>query len=113
MAGVLCGMGIDGNVPMDLKRSMGYFESGCRRGDKAGCYQAAMIARYAPAEGLSHDYKKALKYFNKACRAGSLSSCREIATMYERGLGVEKDGEKANRYHQLSMPQFRSDSSEV
>ena len=112
MSGIMRAMGMDGDIKQDLPKSLGYFDKACEYGDKAGCYQAGMMARYAPAPCLNYDYEKALSAFSKACESGSLSSCKEVAIIYERGLGVPPNPQKAHQYYCRAIPRFQRDIEE-
>ncbi|XP_065185442.1 putative beta-lactamase HcpC [Sycon ciliatum] len=109
MAGIVHGMGIDGVYPVNLQAAADAFGRGCDLDDKVGCFQGGMIARYAPTPDIVADHPRAASMFSKACDKGSLMSCREVATMYEKGIGVPVDAAKAHEYHEKSLPMFRPD----
>ena len=50
---------------------------------------------YFKGEHIAKNYTKAEEYFSKACKEGHQNVCYNLANMYEKGLGVEKDNFKA------------------
>jgi hypothetical protein len=50
---------------------------------------------YMEGECVEQDSKEAIKWFEKAAEQGLVGSLTTLAMMYEEGLGVDKDPDKA------------------
>lgn len=59
------------------------------------CDNAINCEKLAVLEVEDANYTKAAKYFQKACIFGNMKSCHNAAVLYEKGLGVEQDNQKA------------------
>lgn len=59
--------------------------------------QAAMACAIGAAAHNSEQYADALEWFNKAVEAGSAQAMCNLAYMYQKGQGVEKDEAEAQR----------------
>ena len=63
-----------------------------KKGAFAGCYNLGLM--YFKGEHIKN-YTKAEEYFSKVCNKGHQNLYYNLANMYEKGLGVEKDNFKA------------------
>lgn len=54
-------------------------------------------------KGIPKDYVKAMEYYKIALDLGELDALNEIGVMYEQGLGVEVDKEKALSYYEQGV----------
>lgn len=51
-------------------------------------------------EDIKQDYSQANNYLTKACSLKDGNGCSVLGTLYEKGLGVDKDFTKASNYYQ-------------
>ena len=54
---------------------------------------------YMEGECVQQDSQEAIKWFEKAAEQGLVGSLTTLAMMYEEGLGVDKDPEKARELY--------------
>ena len=61
------------------------------------CYFAGM-------EWFKTDKQKAIAIYEEACECNDRLSCKELGRIYEKGLGVKADTERAKKYYQMAGP---------
>uniref|UniRef100_UPI003988FB00 tetratricopeptide repeat protein n=1 Tax=Helicobacter bizzozeronii TaxID=56877 RepID=UPI003988FB00 len=63
------------------------------------------VAQEALSAGISAikvgDYRSAFKLFAKSCDQGNPAGCFAVGTMYDNGVGIQRDPEKATRYYEM------------
>ena len=47
----------------------------------------------------ANNMEKAVEWYQKAAEQGNINAMNELANMYENGLGVDQDEEKAAEWH--------------
>lgn len=87
MLGYNYGKGI--GVKEDETKALEWFEKAANLGDVTSQYDVALTYYY------QKKYKVAAKWFQKAADQGYSDAQNYLGTMYENGLGVEKDKQKA------------------
>ncbi|RXJ86190.1 tetratricopeptide repeat protein [Arcobacter sp. CECT 8985] len=80
-------------VKKDMEKAVQYFKPIAKYEKYAGYH----LAKYYENKKM---YKKAAKYFEYSAKQGKASSQIELGILYEKGLGVPKDVEKAILYYQ-------------
>ena len=73
---------------------------------KSNNYQSCAILGMHYAYRVE-DYSTAKIYYEKACNANNGIGCSGLANLYYRGLGVEMDSCKANKYFIKSCNSFK------
>ncbi|MDJ0921953.1 MAG: tetratricopeptide repeat protein [Henriciella sp.] len=80
------------NVQADLQRLAVYQSTRlCELGDKEVCHSLAMHYGSTKRSGLKYDPEKTYKFAKLACEFGHRHDCGWVATMYQKGNGVERD----------------------
>ena len=69
-----------------------YHKLGCK-GYAEGCRELADLYSFF------NEDKKAVPYYKLACEKGSGYGCRQLAWVYEKGYGVQKNTKKALHYY--------------
>ena len=68
-------------------------------GDKSGIELPSFGAKKDYEQGIAFynnkEYDKAAELFKKACDGGNMRGCSNLGTMYDDGIGVEKNEQKA------------------
>lgn len=67
---------------------------GCNAGDVKACANLGWIYTNGTS-GAPVSYFYAAKYYQIACDGGILSSCNNLAILYQKGLGVPQDAQRA------------------
>lgn len=67
---------------------------GCNAGDVKACANLGWIYTNG-SSGAPVSYFYAAKYYQIACDGGILSSCNNLAILYQKGLGVPQDAQRA------------------
>lgn len=67
---------------------------GCNAGDVKACANLGWIYTNG-SSGAPVSYFYAAKYYQIACDGGILSSCNNLAILYQKGLGVPQDTQRA------------------
>lgn len=80
---------------IDINERIKYLKMANDNGNPIGSYLIAGIFLDNPA---IQNYKEALKYYKKSVDDGYKNALLDLATIYEKGLGVEKDLKKAFIY---------------
>lgn len=81
----------------ELKKAMGFWSTGCNKGDVHSCDRLGMM--YYFGYGTPQNQILAEKLYQKACIAGLVDDCFKVARMYDYGYSVEKDRAKALEFY--------------
>jgi hypothetical protein len=84
-------------IPADMAKAYPVFQEAAETGNPVAQYYMGHASQYAHVTGL--DYKKAWFMYRKAAEAGIGRAYGRMGFMYEKGLGREKDIEKAAAYY--------------
>ena len=71
------------------KRAIEVLKPKCESGNYSACNDLAISYQNL------QDHKTALKYYERACKNNYQAACTNLANMYQTGLGVSKDANKA------------------
>ena len=71
------------------KRAIGVLKPKCESGNYSACNDLAISYQNL------QDHKTAIKYYERACGNNYQPACTNLANMYQTGLGVSKDANKA------------------
>jgi len=77
------------------------WERGAAKGDAGAAYRVATVylnMRFAP-DTQEHNQAKAIAYLNQAAQAGEPRAELELASLYERGYGVSRNREEAQKLY--------------
>jgi len=81
------------NDKKQFNEAVKYHKLGCK-GYADGCRQLADLYSFV------NEDKKAAKYYEVSCKKGSAYGCRELAWVYEKGIGVQKNTKNSFYYYQ-------------
>ena len=90
------------------------FEQFCEIGKSDVCYFTAQIYRDGFVNGakvyIKKDAGKAAYFFEKACNSEiesdnlvAITACRDLGDMYQKGMGVPKDAQKADVFYKKAL----------
>jgi len=102
------------SIPADRKKGLELFRKSCDDGNFAeGCYRyAAEFIR--GMEGIcDRNMETAFKYSLKACNLGDYRGCANVAVMYQKGDGVERNHTEFLKYQGLTKDMVEKIKSEV
>ena len=68
--------------------------------DIYGCAQQGLLYM------AQQDYQSALSYLSQGCSAGFTQHCSAIGDIYNQGVGISKDTNKAISYYQKGCSQI-------
>lgn len=98
---VPCSMAQDKKVGLEL------FRKSCDEGDIAeGCYRYGAEFIKGMQDVCTKNMETAFKYNLKACELGSFQGCTNVAVMYKKGDGVQKDMEAFEEYKAKATDMF-------
>ena len=80
-------------VDPDYEKAVEYFGDGCALRDRMSCYLLARMSE------LIENYEGAASFHKKSCNLQFAPSCISMANLYEHGLGVEQNDDKAAEYY--------------
>ena len=78
------------------KRAIEVLKPKCESGNYSACNDLAISYQNL------QDHKTALKYYERACKNNYQAACTNLANMYQTGLGVSKDANKALEIYSAS-----------
>ena len=79
-------------------------EKGCNEhAEEKSCFAVSTVYLSGKQDYVKKDWKKAYKFSLKACDLGNPFACANIAQMYIRGEGVEKNEELAETFRQRAI----------
>jgi uncharacterized protein len=103
-------------VPADPAEADRWFR---RAADKGNGYAAlnlgaALGLAYESGEGVRRNYRSAAKWYDAAAEHGDIGAASQLASLYERGLGLDQDLEEAYFWYRVALgdvhdPSRRSD----
>ncbi|GBP43334.1 Cytochrome c oxidase assembly factor 7 homolog [Eumeta japonica] len=118
---LLAGAGPNFKVKKDIPRGYNYLKKSCDADDDKACqYLSGMylvgVPRdyknfnpHKPEENKNVDFlikpnpKEAFKFALKACECGNIYACANVSMMYNKGDGVEKNPELAEKYKTITL----------
>ena len=104
-------------VAINFNKAVKYYEIAMRSGnisafnnlknisDKTGCPDASYIIGESYFSGnyiVKQDYQKAIEYFERSAKCGNYDAPCKLEEIYEYGIGVKKDFDKAKEYFILA-----------
>ncbi len=72
------------------KKAMSLYKEACKAKDPYGCMNIGRLLLRG-GKGLKTNYPEAKKRLDAACSQGYSQGCTELGSMYEKGLGSQKD----------------------
>lgn len=84
-------------VKKDIEMSKKYLFKAAEYGDAWGCYDLGRHY-YLGTEYVTKDFGQAFVYTKKAADMGLVDACNSLSYLYENGIGVDKDPQKAKEY---------------
>jgi cytochrome c oxidase assembly factor 7 len=104
-AGLMCvANGPHTRTVKDYHKGLELLDKGCEGNNPFCCYYIGGV--YIPGieeANIKKDMNKARRYSEKGCELGSFYACVNISQMYQRGDGVPKDEEKAEKYKKRAL----------
>ena len=89
-------------VEKDKELAKKYLLKAAELGDSWGCYNLGR--QYFMGNDLvNKDYGQAFVYIKKAADMGLVDACNSLAYLYENGIGVDKDPQKAKEYRDKTI----------
>ncbi len=73
------------------QQSISALQRQCDKSELYACFHLGIL--YSGSENT--DYKASAGYYAKACEGSLMAACNNLAVMYQKGLGVRQDDEKA------------------
>ncbi|MBR6877318.1 MAG: sel1 repeat family protein [Neisseriaceae bacterium] len=97
-----------------IPSALSLLEQSCEIGNGYFCYLIAQIYRDDPVNGakvyIKKDVGKAAYFFKKACHNEiesdnlvAITVCRYLGDMYQKGMGVPKDTQKADVFYKKAL----------
>ena len=81
----------------DIDKALRVYGSGYDQGALDGCYRGAALA--ISGKTGSQDFVTALGWFERGCDGDHVGSCLALGIMYEKGMGVRLDIDKAREIY--------------
>lgn len=88
-------------VDRQPERGLSAARKACAADDWVGCNNLAVIFAHG-AKGIEKNVTQALEYYRKACEHDVFVACRNLGNHYRRGLDVEVDLKRAEKYLEIA-----------
>ena len=89
-------------VKKDIEVAKKYLFKAAEYGDAWGCYNLGRHY-YLGTEYVTKDVGQAFVYIKKAADMGLVDACNSLSYLYENGIGVDKDPQKAKEYRDKTI----------
>lgn len=89
-------------VKKDIEVAKKYLFKAAEYGDAWGCYNLG-THYYLGTEYVTKDVGQAFVYIKKAADMGLVDACNSLSYLYENGIGVDKDPQKAKEYRDKTI----------
>ena len=89
-------------VKKDIEVAKKYLFKAAEYGDAWGCYNLGRHY-YFGTEYVTKDVGQAFVYIKKAADMGLVDACNSLSYLYENGIGVDKDPQKAKEYRDKTI----------
>ncbi|MFO0606405.1 MAG: SEL1-like repeat protein [Polyangiales bacterium] len=83
-----------GGVEANVAAARGWYARGCQGDDFSACGSAATLSR------LARQYAESLEFARRGCDGRDGTSCNQLGLLYEDGLGVVRNPNRAAQYYE-------------
>ncbi|KAI8142152.1 hypothetical protein BJV82DRAFT_517070 [Fennellomyces sp. T-0311] len=94
-----------GGVSTDLRRARACFDRAARKGYVPAMTSLAILCRYETGSNMTGNDARMVYWYKKAADLGDASAQRELGMLYDQGLGVKQNYERAFQLMQKAAEQ--------